>query len=118
MPREKKQGQDSDQEEDWRDVRAVSIYRDRELEECKKARRSLLRRRNGAHVGTKEVFLRLINLWVHGVFSGSFSWGEHLHRRGAVCGGPVAELAVKVVAPAPRRPVSNKGASRTAHSGY
>ena len=58
-------GNDSYQEGDWRDVRAVLIYREDDLAECNKGRRSLLRRRIGAHVGTKEEFRKLLNLWFY-----------------------------------------------------
>ena len=67
----KKKDKEKDKEEDWRDVRAVLTYRENDLAECSKGRRSLLRKKIGAHVGTKEEFCKLMHLWFHeeGVYS-------------------------------------------------
>jgi hypothetical protein len=51
--------------EDWRDVRAVLIYEEKDLAECSKGRRMILRRRVMAHVGTKEEFARLLHMLFH-----------------------------------------------------
>ena len=63
--KKEKKNAKKNKEEDWRDVRAVLIYREKDLAECSKGRRSLLRRRIGAHVGTKEEFCKLMHLWFH-----------------------------------------------------
>lgn len=51
--------------EDWRDVRAVLVYEEKDVAQCSKDRRVILRRRVMAHVGTKEEFTRLLHMVFH-----------------------------------------------------
>ncbi len=52
-------------EGDWRDVRALLIYREQDLAEVSKDRRKILHRRVLAHVGTKEEWMQLLHLAFH-----------------------------------------------------
>ena len=51
--------------EDWRDVRAVLAYDDKDVAQCSKKRRVMLRRRILAHVGTKEEFKKLLHMFFY-----------------------------------------------------
>ena len=63
----KEKGQDkaSRGETDWRDVRALLIYQEKDLAQCSKGRRRILNRRVLAHVGTQEQWLKLLHLAFH-----------------------------------------------------
>ena len=49
-------------ESDWRDVRAVLIYQEKDVAQCSKDRRQILKRRVLAHVGTQDQWLQLLHL--------------------------------------------------------
>ena len=51
--------------EDWKDVRAVLIYEEKDVASCSKGRRVILRRRVMAHVGTKEEMSKLLHMAFH-----------------------------------------------------
>jgi hypothetical protein len=52
-------------ESDWRDVRALLIYQEKDVAQCSKDRRQILKRRVLAHVGTQEQWLKLMHLAFH-----------------------------------------------------
>lgn len=52
-------------ESDWRDVRALLIYQEKDVAQCSKGRRQILKRRVLAHVGTQEQWLKLLHLAFH-----------------------------------------------------
>mgnify|MGYP005858743805 CR=1 FL=1 len=52
-------------ESDWRDVRALLIYQEKDVAQCSKGRRQILGRRVLAHVGTQEQWLKLLHLAFH-----------------------------------------------------
>jgi len=52
-------------ESDWRDVRALLIYQEKDVAACSKGRRQILNRRVMAHVGTQEQWLKLLHLAFH-----------------------------------------------------
>ncbi len=53
------------EEEGWRDVRALLLFREEDLAPTSKKRRAILHRRVIAHVGTKEEWLKLVHLALH-----------------------------------------------------
>jgi len=52
-------------ETDWRDVRALLIYREQDLAPCSKGRREILHRRVLAHLGTQEQWLQRLHMAFH-----------------------------------------------------
>ncbi|MFH2005300.1 MAG: ISKra4 family transposase [bacterium] len=52
-------------ESDWRDVRALLIYQEKDVAQCSKNRRQILKRRVLAHVGTQDQWLQLLHLAFH-----------------------------------------------------
>jgi hypothetical protein len=50
---------------DWRDVRAVLIYQEKDVAQCSKDRRQILKRRVLAHVGSQDQWLQLLHLAFH-----------------------------------------------------
>jgi hypothetical protein len=50
---------------DWRDVRALLVYQEKDVAQCSKNRRQILKRRVLAHVGTQEQWLKLLHLAFH-----------------------------------------------------
>ncbi|MBU2431883.1 MAG: hypothetical protein KKH99_14415 [Proteobacteria bacterium] len=50
---------------DWRDVRALLIYREADVADCSKDRRKILHRRVLAHVGTQDQWRQLLHLAFH-----------------------------------------------------
>jgi hypothetical protein len=53
------------EEEGWKDVRAILIFREKDLAQTSKDRREILHRRVIAHVGTHEEWLKLVHLALH-----------------------------------------------------
>lgn len=53
------------EDESWKDVRALLIFREEDLAQSSKDRREILRRRVVAHVGTKEEWQRLVHMALH-----------------------------------------------------
>ncbi len=53
------------EEEGWKDVRALLIFREKDLAQTSKDRREILHRRVIAHVGTHEEWLKLVHLALH-----------------------------------------------------
>jgi len=53
------------EEEGWKDVRALLIFREKDLAPTSKDRREILHRRIIAHVGTHEEWLKLVHLALH-----------------------------------------------------
>jgi len=49
----------------WKDVRAILIFREKDLAQTSKDRREILHRRVVAHVGTHEEWLKLVHLALH-----------------------------------------------------
>lgn len=50
---------------DWRDVRALLIYQEKDVAKCSKGRQQIINRRVLAHVGTQEQWLKLLHLAFH-----------------------------------------------------
>ena len=50
------------EEEGWKDVRAILIFREKDLAQTSKGRREILHRRVIAHVGTHQEWLKLVHL--------------------------------------------------------
>jgi hypothetical protein len=65
LVKEKQQRKASKGEGDWRDVRALLIYREADVASCSKGRRKILHRRVLAHVGTQDQWCQLLHLAFH-----------------------------------------------------
>jgi len=59
IPREVPELEDEDS---WRDVRALLIFREEDLVQSSRSRREILHRRVVAHVGTKEEWMQLLHM--------------------------------------------------------
>lgn len=53
------------EEQGWKDVRALLIFREKDLAQSSKDRREILHRRVIAHVGTHEEWLKLVHMALH-----------------------------------------------------
>ena len=58
-------GEDGLDDESWRDVRGLLIFREADLAQSSPSRREILSRRVLGHVGTKEEWLRLVHMAFH-----------------------------------------------------
>ena len=65
LVKERKRDKASKGDNDWRDVRALLIYREADVADCSKDRRQILHRRVLAHVGTQEQWQQLLHLAFH-----------------------------------------------------
>lgn len=65
LVKQKNQKKASKGEGDWRDVRALLIYREADVAECSKGRRKILHRRVLAHVGTHDQWRQLLHMAFH-----------------------------------------------------
>jgi len=65
LVKEKNKKKASKGEGDWRDVRALLIYREADVADCSKDRRKILHRRVLAHVGTHDQWRQLLHLAFH-----------------------------------------------------
>jgi len=65
LVKEKGKKKASKGEGDWRDVRALLIYREADVASCSKGRRKILHRRVLAHVGTQDQWRQILHLAFH-----------------------------------------------------
>jgi hypothetical protein len=65
LVKDKQKTKASKGESDWRDVRALLIYREADVANCSKDRRQILYRRVLAHVGTQDQWRQLLHLAFH-----------------------------------------------------